>query len=82
LTALVILSGEAAPIYRDRMNMAYQATLWRGMADEARSVAARLEDPILRWEMLGIAERYDRMAQRYEAFAEAQVANSTTVAIE
>jgi len=55
--------------------MTYQATLWRGMADEARAVAARLSDPILRWEMLGVAERYDGMAQRFETFAESHGAD-------
>ena len=58
------------------MNTAYQATLWRGMADVARSVAARLNDPILRWEMLGVAERYDGMAQQFEdESGDGQIAN-------
>jgi hypothetical protein len=61
------------------MNMTYQATLWRGLAGEARRVAARLKDPILRWEMLGVAERYDGMAQQYEAFFNIQAMDGDTL---
>jgi hypothetical protein len=39
---------------------------WRERGDDARRVANQLTDPEARKTMLGIAESYDRLAQRAE----------------
>lgn len=39
---------------------------WRARAEEARTMAETLSDPVARKSMLEIAEAYDRMAQRAE----------------
>jgi hypothetical protein len=44
-----------------------QSAVWRGMADEARNVAARLHDAELRRQMLIIAASYEALARRSEA---------------
>ncbi len=46
-----------------------QSVVWRGMAQEARAVAARLRDPELRRQMLIIAAGYEALARRTEALA-------------
>jgi hypothetical protein len=43
------------------------AARWRGMAAEARAVAAEMTDPEARQIMLSIAEAYDRLARYAEA---------------
>jgi hypothetical protein len=40
---------------------------WRMRAEEARTRAAQLTDPLSRETMLGIAESYDRLAESAEA---------------
>jgi hypothetical protein len=39
---------------------------WRERAEEARSVAEGLHDPVAKRMMLGIAETYEMLAQRAE----------------
>jgi hypothetical protein len=39
---------------------------WRERAEEARSVAEALHDPVAKHMMLGIAEPYEKLAQRAE----------------
>ena len=54
-----------------------QSTVWRGMAEEARTVAARLHDPELRRQMLIVAASYEALARRTETLATVSiVANS------
>jgi hypothetical protein len=38
--------------------------VWRGRANEARAVAARMSDELSRTAMLALAARYDRIANR------------------
>ena len=59
------------------MDLMRQSAVWRGMADEARKVAARLHDPELQRQMLIIAASYEALARRTEALARVTaVANS------
>lgn len=49
--------------------MSAQPEVWSRMADEAREVAGRLRDHLLRIEMLRVAASYAVLAQRMETLA-------------
>ena len=44
----------------------YAATLWRGLAEEARNAAATIKDPHLKLQVLLVAARYLVLAKRAE----------------
>ena len=48
------------------MNMTVQATIWRGLAQEAATAAAQMNDAQLRLTMLSIAASYKAMAKHAE----------------
>jgi hypothetical protein len=45
----------------------YEATLWRGLAEEARNAASRMKNRELRLQVLLVAARYLVLARRAEA---------------
>jgi len=48
------------------------AAHWRSKAEEARAIAAGMQDPAAKTTMLSIADSYDRMAHYTDAIAEAE----------
>jgi hypothetical protein len=51
------------------MELTTHTTIWRGMAEEARAVAARQHDPELRRQMLILAAKYEALARMAQASA-------------
>ena len=52
-----MIGGAVPPLYNDMED-------WRQRADEARDLACRMTDPIVKAAMLDIADKYDRLAGR------------------
>jgi len=44
----------------------YTAEHWRSRAEEVRAMAAKTSDPVVRTELLAIAESYERLAKLAE----------------
>lgn len=51
------------------MDLATHSVIWLGMAQEARTVATRLDDPGLRRQLLILAEKYEVLARNAKASA-------------
>ena len=58
------------------MPASQQASLWSQMAEEARAIASRMQDPKLRLQMLAIAAGYEALSQRAEAICAAHAATN------